>query len=166
MQRRSRASSSTKCVAACYVHAVYPPFKSFYRLCISFAAWRRRRQRVREAICSQSKRFACSAAFLTYEYAGPVFVYSTACRGRILPAPARCSERSGSEGALYQRRNRKFRRKSGARASCLRNRRSQPEHWQAIGWGEGLNDVHVASSMYSCGNTCSRMSNALVYAND
>ena len=70
------------------------------------------------------------------------------------------------EAAARGRRNRKFRRKSGARASCLRNRRSQPEHWQAIGWGEGLNDVHVASSMYSCGNTCSRMSNALVYAND
>ena len=53
---------------------------------------------MREAIRSQSKRFANSAAFLTYEYAEPVFVYSTACCGRILPAPARCSERSGSEG--------------------------------------------------------------------
>jgi hypothetical protein len=47
---------------------------------------------VREAILFPSKRFANSAAFLTYEYAEPVFVYSTACRGRILPAPARCRE--------------------------------------------------------------------------
>ncbi len=164
MQRRSRASSSTKYAAASLVRGVFPPILKRFADRASHSQLRGggSKERVKQFFFLVNV-LRTALHFLPMSMRSPCSLPAAAASS---PPPLGVK----SEAAARGRKNRKFGRKSGAKASCLRNRKSQPVHWQAVGWGEGQTMIMLPSSryrlgsIYSCGNTCSRMGNALMYA--